>query len=65
MEAKFDMNQWRYIKDKLRTNFPELTDADMFWGRVSRDDLLQNISTKLGKSKKDILDVIESFESHS
>ena len=65
MEAKFDITQWGYIKDKLRTNFPELTDADMFWGRVSRDDLLQNISTKLGKSKKEILDVIESFESNS
>jgi hypothetical protein len=62
MEAKFDMNKWGYIKDKLRNKYPELTDADMFWGRVSRDDLLQNISTKLGKSKKDLLDVIESFE---
>lgn len=65
METKFDMNQWGYIKDKLRNKYPELTDADMFWGRVSRDDLLQNISTKLGKSKKDLLAVIESFESYS
>ena len=62
METKFDMNQWGYIKDKLRNKYPELTDADMFWGRVSRDDLLQMISTKLGKSKKDLLDEIDSFE---
>ena len=62
MEIKFDMNQWGYIKDKLKNIYPELTEADMFWGRVSRDDLLQNISTKLGKSKKDLLDEIDSFE---
>lgn len=52
MEIKFDMNQWRYIKDKLRNKYPELTDADLDWGRVSREDLVQNISIKLGKTKK-------------
>ena len=61
MEAKFDMNQWRYIQDKLRNKYPELTEADLNWGRVSREDLLQNISTKLGKTRKDLSDVIESF----
>jgi hypothetical protein len=61
METKFDMNQWGYIKDKLRNKYPELTDADMIWGRTTRDDLLQNISTKLGKTKKDLMDVIDSF----
>jgi hypothetical protein len=62
METKFDMNQWRYIKDKLRNKYPELSDTDLNWGRVSRDDLLENISTKLGKTKKDLMDVIDSFE---
>ena len=61
MEIKFDMNQWGYIRDKLKNKYPELTDADMVWGRVSRDDLLKNISTKLGKTKKDLIDVIELF----
>lgn len=61
MESKFDMNQWVFIKDKLRSKYPELTDADMVWGRTTRDDLLQNISDKLGKSKKDLMDVIDSF----
>ncbi|MBN1821915.1 MAG: hypothetical protein JW833_14430 [Prolixibacteraceae bacterium] len=62
MESKFDMNQWGYIKDKLREKYPELTNADLNWGHLLRDDLLQNISTKLGKTKKDLLDVIESFD---
>ncbi|HKI88289.1 MAG TPA: hypothetical protein VKA38_04620 [Draconibacterium sp.] len=61
METKFDMNQWGYIKDKLRNKYPDLTNADMVWGRVSREDLIEMISTKLGKTKKDLLDVIDSF----
>lgn len=62
METKFDMNEWGRIKDKLRKKYPELTDADVIWGRTTREDLLQNISTKLGKTKKDLIDVIESFD---
>lgn len=63
METKFDMKEWRTIKDKLRDKYPVLTDADMFWGRTTRDDLLQNISTKLGKTKKDLINVIDSLDS--
>lgn len=62
METKFDMNEWRRIKDKLRNKYPELSDADMVWGRTTRNDLLQNISTKLGKSQKDLMDEIDSFD---
>ena len=62
MEAKFDINQWRQIKDKLKDQYPELTNADLIWGRVSGEDLIQMISTKLGKSRKDLMDVIDSFE---
>lgn len=61
METKFDMNQWRYIKEKLQDKYPELSNADMIWGRVSRNDLLEMISSKLGKTQKEIIDVIDSF----
>jgi hypothetical protein len=61
METKFDMNQWGYIKDKLQNKYPELTNADLIWGRVSRNDLLEMISTKLGKTQKELMDAIDSF----
>jgi hypothetical protein len=61
METNFDMNQWARIKDKLRNKYPELTDADMIWGRTTRDDLLEMISSKLGKTKKGLMEIIESF----
>lgn len=61
MDAKFDMNQWGYIKDKLKNKYPELTEADMVWGRISREDLLQMISSKLGKTMKVLVEEIETF----
>ena len=61
METKFDMNEWGRIKDQLRIKYHELTNADLIWGRTTRDDLIQMISSKLGKSNKDLMDVIESF----
>jgi len=61
METKFDMNQWGYIKDKLQKKYPELTNGDLVWGHMSRNELIEMISTKLGKTNKDLMDVIDSF----
>jgi hypothetical protein len=61
METRFDMNEWGKISGQLRDKYPELNSADLYWGRVSREDLIEMISTKLGKTKKDLIDVIESF----
>ena len=61
MEKRFDIIEWGRIKDKLKNQYSELTDADLVWGRVSRDDMLQMVSTKLGKTKKEMMEVINSF----
>ena len=61
METKFDMNEWNRIKDKLQKKYPELTNADLVWGRITREDLIQMISAKLGTTEKALLDVIDSF----
>jgi hypothetical protein len=61
METKFDMNQWGYIKEKLRIKYPELTDTDLVWGHMSREDLMDMISNKIGITKKNLMDVIESL----
>ena len=64
METKFDMTRWGYIKDKLLANYPELTNANLNWGRVSSNDLLEMFSNKRGKlskTQKELLHVINSF----
>nr|WP_319268922.1 hypothetical protein [uncultured Draconibacterium sp.] len=61
MDAKFDMNGWRIIKDKLRNKYPELTEVDVNWGHISRDNMLEIISTKVGKTKLELINEIESL----
>ena len=62
METKFDMNEWRRIKELLKKKYPVLTDVDLSWGLTSRDGLLEMISAKLGKTKKELIDEIDSLE---
>lgn len=61
MDSKFDMNGWRIIKDKLRNKYPELTEVDVNWGHISRDNMLEIISTKIGKTKLELVNEIESL----
>ena len=61
MDSKFDMNGWRIIKDKLRNKYPELTEVDVNWGHISRDNMLEIISTKIGKTKLELVKEIESL----
>nr|WP_319512182.1 hypothetical protein [uncultured Draconibacterium sp.] len=61
MNAKFDINEWRIIKEKLRNKYPELTELDVNWGHTSRDNMLEIISTKVGKTKLELINEIESL----
>ena len=61
MDTKFDMNGWRIIKDRLRNKYPELTELDVDWGHISRDTMLEIISTKVGKTKLELINEIESL----
>ena len=59
MDTKFDINGWRIIKDKLRNKYAELTEVELDWGHISRDNLLEIISTKIGKTKLELINEIE------
>ncbi len=55
MDTEFDMNGWRIIKDKLRDKYSELTEVNLNWGHISRDNMLEIISTKVGKTKLELI----------
>ena len=38
METKFDINEWGRKEDQLRNKYPEITNADLVWGHISRND---------------------------
>lgn len=52
MNREFDFANWDETKDQLKMKYPDLTDSDLVFRHGTKDDLLQMISTKLGKTKK-------------
>lgn len=52
---------WEEQKIKLKTKFPTLTDADLHFENGKRDDMFQNLQTKLGKTRKELDETISTL----
>lgn len=59
MRQKFDYQQWEDITFLLRTKYPYLTKSDLVFRQGTKDDLLEMIAGKLGKSKRKLEEEIE------
>jgi len=49
---------WTDQAKKLQTKFPKLTDADLEYSNGKQDDLLKRIETRLGKKRKEVVDIL-------
>ena len=49
---------WEEQKTKLKEKYPRLTDADLYFERGKRDDLLYNLQSKLGKTRKELEELL-------
>jgi len=47
------------VKGKLKQKYANLTDNDLVFVEGKEDELLGRLQLKLGKSKQEVLDVIE------
>jgi hypothetical protein len=61
MDVKFDLNHWENVKGKLKSLYPQLTDADLIWRHESKDNLYYLIASKLLISKKEFTEIVDSF----
>jgi hypothetical protein len=61
MNEGFDYKYWDEIKIKLFKMYPSLTRSDLLWWHGSKDDLLDMIANKLGKTTKELQNEIDSF----
>jgi hypothetical protein len=59
MKEEFDFAAWDETKDHLKMKYPVLTKSDLVFRHGTKDDLLQMISRKLGKTKKELEEEIE------
>ena len=51
MDRKFDAFDGN-IGKRLQRSYPELTDADLVWRYDTKEDYLEMIALKLGKTKR-------------
>jgi uncharacterized protein YjbJ (UPF0337 family) len=50
---------WNQVAGKLKQKFANLTDDDLLFAEGKEDELLGRLQKKLGKSKADVIQLIE------
>ncbi len=53
--------KWNEIKGKLKERYAILTDNDLAYEEGKEEQLLGNLQEKLGKSKKEVEDMIRNL----
>ena len=51
---------WNVIKGKLKQKYADLTDDDLLYVQGKEDELAGRLQKKLGKSRKEIEDLLEN-----
>ncbi len=52
---------WNELKGKMKQEYAELTDDDLTYQEGQEDELLGRIQQKIGKTKQEVSDWIESL----
>jgi len=52
---------WNEQRDKLKAQFPVLTDQDLQYEEGKKDEMLNNIQVKLGKTKEEMAAIFLSL----
>ena len=61
MDQEFNAIHWNDLRSKLKQRFPLLTNADLQWRHSNQEDLLDMIAFKLGKSYKELQEIISTL----
>ena len=51
---------WNEAKGRLKQKYGELTDDDLAFAEGKEDELLGRLQKKLGKSKEEVREIVES-----
>ena len=57
----FDLDHWERVKLKLKRLYPQLTDSDLMWRHETKDNMFNEIASKLVISKKTFSEIVESL----
>jgi uncharacterized protein YjbJ (UPF0337 family) len=53
---------WNEIKGKLKNQYAQLTDDDLKFVEGKEDELVGQIQQKIGKSKDEVINIIEDMQ---
>jgi uncharacterized protein YjbJ (UPF0337 family) len=55
----FASENWDELKTRLKKIFTALTDSDLDYGESKKEEMMEKLQVKLGKSKKELNDIFE------
>ncbi|MBV5314295.1 MAG: hypothetical protein JZU47_13420 [Prolixibacteraceae bacterium] len=61
METPEALGGWVAIKEKLKQKFAMLTDNDLLFTVGKKDEMIERLQNKLGKTKEEIQKIIEAL----
>jgi uncharacterized protein YjbJ (UPF0337 family) len=56
---------WNVIKGRLKKQFSNLTDNDLLYQEGREDELLGRLQKATGKTRREVIDLISSFDETS
>jgi uncharacterized protein YjbJ (UPF0337 family) len=61
IRSKQGKDNWNYQKTKLKEEFVMLNDDDLLFEQGKKDEMLEKIRIKTGKTKEELDKIIEAF----
>ncbi|MFV5695341.1 hypothetical protein ACM55G_07880 [Flavobacterium sp. LB3P122] len=58
MNSKEPEENWEEQKKKLKEKFAALTENDLFFTKCKKEEMIEKLQIKLGKTKEELLKII-------
>lgn len=61
MELHIIQGSWEQLKNKLKMEYPQLTEKDFEYKENMEEDMLRMIEYKLGKTREEMREIINAY----
>lgn len=61
MELHIVKGSWEQLKNKLKMEYPQLTETDLEYKENKEEDMLRMIEYKLGKTREEMREIINAY----
>lgn len=61
MDRERIRSNWNDKKGKLKENFSELSEADLYYNKGEEEELVDRIQKKTGKTKDEVIRILEEI----